>query len=184
MAAKKVEKPSEAQFFETVLRCVADGVFTVDCNWRITSFNKAAERITGVPAEEAVGRRCSEVFHADICESVCAIRQTLETGREVIDQPAKILNQRGRSIPISISTAVLRTEDGDLLGDPGRVEQSPYDEGWILRVRPRDLSHATCHLLPATAGRVWLNAIGEKLNEQLEPVLGKQPYDGIAWNDV
>ena len=54
MAAKKAETPSEAQFFETVLRCVADGVFTVDCNWRITSFNKAAERITGVPAEEAV----------------------------------------------------------------------------------------------------------------------------------
>ena len=116
MAAKKVQTPSEAQFYETVLRCVADGVFTVDCNWRITSFNKAAERITGVPAEQAIGRCCSEVFHADICESVCAIRQTLETGREIIDQPAKILNQRGRSIPISISTAVLRTEDGDLLG--------------------------------------------------------------------
>jgi len=47
---------------------------------------------------------------------VCAIRQTLETGREIIDQPAKILNQRGRSVPISISTAVLRTEDGNLLG--------------------------------------------------------------------
>ena len=34
----------EAQFFETVLRCVADGVFTVDCDWRVTSFTRAAER--------------------------------------------------------------------------------------------------------------------------------------------
>ena len=114
--SKSGEPLNEAQFFQTVLRCVADGVFTVDCNWRITSFNKAAERITGVPAEQAIGRRCSEVFHADICESVCAIRQTLETGREIIDLPARIINQRGRSIPISISTAVLRMEDGALLG--------------------------------------------------------------------
>ncbi len=105
-----------AQFFETVLRCVADGVFTVDCNWRITSFNKAAERITGVPAERAIGKRCSEVFHADLCEQGCPIGQTLDTGDEVIDQPARILNQRGRSVPISVSSAVLRAEDGALLG--------------------------------------------------------------------
>jgi PAS domain S-box-containing protein len=111
-----MEPASEAKFFQTVLRCVADGVFTVDRQWRITSFNNAAERITGVPAERAVGKKCSDVFHADICERGCAIRQTLETGREVIDQPARILNRRGRSIPISISSAVLRAEDGTLLG--------------------------------------------------------------------
>ena len=111
-----MEPASEAKFFQTVLRCVADGVFTVDRQWRITSFNKAAERITGVPAERAIGRKCSEVFHADICEQGCAIRQTLETGRELIDQPARILSRRGRSIPISVSSAVLRAEDGTLLG--------------------------------------------------------------------
>jgi PAS domain S-box-containing protein len=110
-------EPSESsRFFQTVLRCVADGVFTVDRDFRITSFNTAAERITGVPADRAIGKRCSEVFHANICESGCAIARTFETGREVIDQPACILNQRGRSIPISISSAVLRSEDGSLMG--------------------------------------------------------------------
>jgi PAS domain S-box-containing protein len=111
-----MEPGGSSQFFQTVLRCVADGVFTVDRDWHITSFNRAAERITGVPAERAIGKRCSEVFHANICEQGCAIRQTLETGREVIDQPASILNQRGRAVPISISSAVLRAEDGTLLG--------------------------------------------------------------------
>jgi len=111
-----MQASDEAQFFETVLRCVADGVFTVDCDWRITSFNKAAERITGVPAEQAIGKPCSEVFHADLCEQGCPIRQTLDTGSELIDQPARILNQRGRSVPISVSSAVLRAEDGALLG--------------------------------------------------------------------
>jgi len=106
----------EAQFFETVLRCVADGVFTVDRSWRITSFNRAAERITGVSADRAVGKRCSEVFHSDLCERGCPIRETLETEQEVIDRPARILTKRGRSVPISVSSAVLRAEDGTQLG--------------------------------------------------------------------
>jgi len=106
----------EAQFFETVLRCVADGVFTVDKNWRITSFNRAAERITGVPVERAVGKRCSEVFHSDLCEHACPIRETLDSGVEVIDRSARILSPKGRPIPISVSSAILRAQDGTLLG--------------------------------------------------------------------
>ena len=110
------ETVDEAQFFEAVLRCVADGVFTVDCNWRISSFNRAAERITGVPIERAIGRHCSEVLHSNLCEVSCPIRESLETGNEVIDRPARILTQGARSIPISVSSAVLKSEDGTLLG--------------------------------------------------------------------
>ncbi|MEJ2185127.1 MAG: sigma 54-interacting transcriptional regulator [Gemmatimonadota bacterium] len=106
----------EGQFFEAVLRCVADGVFTVDNNWRISSFNRAAERITGVSAERAIGRRCSEILHSDLCERACPIRESLETGNEVIDRSARILTQKARSIPISVSSAVLKAEDGTLLG--------------------------------------------------------------------
>jgi PAS domain S-box-containing protein len=111
-----VKSADAGGFSQAVLRCVADGVFTVDCDWRITSFNRAAERISGVSAERAIGMRCSDVFHADICGRRCAIRRTLETGCEVIDQPARILDRRGHSVPISISTAVLRDPDGALLG--------------------------------------------------------------------
>src|SRR4030043_954578 len=88
------------QFLETIISAYADGVFTVGQEWRITSFNRAAERITGVPASEAIGKRCSEVFHADICERGGALRQTMETGHELIDNPAKILHFSGRSVPL------------------------------------------------------------------------------------
>ncbi len=110
-------KPAyDKQFLETILGSVADGVFTVDQDWRITSFNRAAERITGVSAEAALGRRCSEVFHADICERECALKHTLETGQELIDRRATILNRHGRSTPISLSTALLRDSAGELHG--------------------------------------------------------------------
>ena len=39
-----------------LLDSVPDGVFTVDTEWRITTFNRAAERITGIHREEALGQ--------------------------------------------------------------------------------------------------------------------------------
>jgi PAS domain S-box-containing protein len=106
----------DGKLFEIILNSVADGVFTVDAERCITSFNRSAERITGVPAAKAVGRPCSSVFHADICEHGCALLKTLQTGRECIDVPARILNHRACPVPISVSTAVLRDADGTVLG--------------------------------------------------------------------
>lgn len=111
-----MKSTDESRFHKTILDCVADGVFTVDCEWRITSFNKAAERITGVPADQAIGKRCSDIFHADLCERGCAIRRTLKTGDNLIDVRARILNKHRQALPISISTAVLRAADGTVLG--------------------------------------------------------------------
>ena len=52
--------------FEVILNSIADGVFTIDTNWRIESFNAAAERITGFTAEEAIGKVCREIFRANM----------------------------------------------------------------------------------------------------------------------
>ena len=99
-----------------ILDSLAEGVFTVDSEWRISYFNSAAERITGVPRSDAIGGRCCDVFHASICESVCALRHTLETGEPVINRSGVIIDATGRKIPISISTAVLRDDSGRLVG--------------------------------------------------------------------
>ncbi|MDD5483284.1 MAG: sigma 54-interacting transcriptional regulator [Kiritimatiellae bacterium] len=99
-----------------ILESISDGVFTVDENWRITSFNRAAEEITGISRREAVGRRCAEVLRAGMCESDCALRKTLETGRPIINKPAFIVNIEGRRIPISVSTAILKNKKGQIIG--------------------------------------------------------------------
>ena len=101
---------------EVILDSITDGVFTVDRHWRVTSFNRAAERITGVPREQAIGRRCSDVFRASICESACSLRQTLKTGRPTVNQAVYILRADGQRVPISISTAILHDSEGEVMG--------------------------------------------------------------------
>jgi len=110
------ERTTNESQLSTILESIADGVFTIDQEWRVTSFNRAAERITGLSRAKAIGQKCFDVFHASICQTDCALRRTLETRKEIIDLPVDILNSRGETLPISISTAVLRDRKGRIIG--------------------------------------------------------------------
>lgn len=101
---------------DSILESISDGVFTVDEDWRVTSFNRAAEQITGVSRQEAIGRRCSEVFRASLCESACALRKTLDTGVATVNHTTFIVTREGKRIPISVSTALLRNRNGKVIG--------------------------------------------------------------------
>ncbi len=99
-----------------VLDSVADGVFTVDRNWKITSFNRAAEEITGWPAREALGTSCSEVFQSSICGRECAIAQSLYSGCPACNRSITITNRQGQKIRVSISAAPLVDNRGTIIG--------------------------------------------------------------------
>ena len=101
---------------EIILESISDGVFTVDEFWNITYFNRAAEEITGISRNEALGRRCSDVFRSSICEGSCFLKKTIESGSSVINKPCFIINSKGEKIPVTISTAVLRDEKGKISG--------------------------------------------------------------------
>ncbi|HOC45731.1 MAG TPA: sigma 54-interacting transcriptional regulator, partial [Syntrophorhabdaceae bacterium] len=114
---------------DVILDSINEGVFTIDRDWRITSFNQAAERITGISREDSLGRFCSEVFHANVCENDCALRKTFETGKPVVNATAHIVDNKGLTIPIRISTAILKDKNGDVIGgvetfqDLSQIEQ-------------------------------------------------------------
>ncbi|EKD40355.1 MAG: transcriptional regulator [uncultured bacterium] len=99
-----------------ILDSVADGVFTVDRDWRITSFNLSAELITGWRREAAIGTFCSDVFCSSICGKNCAVAESLYTGQPVTNRSITIKNRNGRNVSISISAAPLVDHDGNVLG--------------------------------------------------------------------
>ncbi|HSR37142.1 MAG TPA: sigma 54-interacting transcriptional regulator, partial [Desulfurivibrionaceae bacterium] len=101
---------------DLVLESIADGVFTVDRNWRITSFNRAAETITGWKREDAIGKSCADVFHSSICGENCAIAQSLYSGKPVANRSIFIRDVAGKEVPISISAAPLLDHEGNVIG--------------------------------------------------------------------
>jgi PAS domain S-box-containing protein len=106
----------QEQTRDVILDSIVEGVFTVDGDWKITSFNRAAEEITGVSSEDAIGQSCCDVFHANICESECALRETLRSGNPVVCKPIYIVTADGRRIPVSISAATLQDQHGNVIG--------------------------------------------------------------------
>jgi len=107
--------PSQ-RFAEEILDSVADGVFTVDLDFHVTSFNRAAEAITGVPRERAIGSPCRDIFRTELCERGCMLRQTLRTGEAVVNQAVHATHADGTKVPMSVSTALLRDEQGSVIG--------------------------------------------------------------------
>lgn len=102
--------------YQIILDSIADGVFTVNLDWEITSFNTAAEVITGIFRQEAMGRPCFEVLRANVCETGCVLRHTMETENPIVNMPVHIIRADKKSIPISVNTTLLKNEAGQIIG--------------------------------------------------------------------
>ena len=110
-------RQSIEKYHNIILDSIEEGVFTVDLDWSITSFNRAAEKITGVLKEEAIGRLCSEVFGTNICNTPdCAIRKALNTDTPIINMPVYILRSDEKRIPISVNATILKDRSDRMIG--------------------------------------------------------------------
>lgn len=99
-----------------ILDSISDGVFTIDYNWKITSFNRAAEEITGICRQDAIGRHCWDVFRSNMCEQGCALKKTMDQGKPFVSSSAYIINNQQKKIPITASTSLLIDKGGEVLG--------------------------------------------------------------------
>ncbi len=116
VAVKKKDKVISKTANEIILESISDGVFTVDHNWRIITFNRAAEEITGTSREEAIGRYCWEIFRSNMCEGDCALKRTMKEGKSFVSSSTYIINNRQKRVPISVSTSLLKDKSGAILG--------------------------------------------------------------------
>lgn len=101
---------------EIILDNITDGVFTIDHEFNIMSFNKAGCQITGFSCDQVVGKKCYDIFRSSICEQGCLLKKAIETGQKFPPAKIYIINKRGQKIPVSISAAVLRDKNGQVLG--------------------------------------------------------------------
>jgi PAS domain S-box-containing protein len=100
----------------TILDNIPSGVYTVDRDMILLSFNRSLERITGYRAEEEIGRRCAEVFRSDFCEAGCPLKRAMRTGETLRGIEINMRAKDGTVIPISSCTAVIKDEAGLPIG--------------------------------------------------------------------
>ncbi len=113
---REIGEPIIPKLYQVILDSIADGVYTVDLDWRVTSFNKAAENITGIRREEAIGQKCFEVLRSNMCESHCLLRMAMEARQPISNRPLYIIRADKKRIPINVTTAILKDTDKQAIG--------------------------------------------------------------------
>ena len=99
-----------------IIESLADGLCTVDENWKITSFNLQAEKITGYKAHEVIGKPHNEVFRSPESHSTEELIERLKNKQTISPMEAYIQNANNQLIPIRMSAAVLKDKKGRITG--------------------------------------------------------------------
>ncbi len=106
----------EKKFNEEILNSLAEGVLTVDKNFKINFFNRAAESITGFNKDEVIGQFCKYVFKCELCQTKCPIGLVLESGNDIYDYNSSIEVKTGTRKPIRLNAAILKNSDSEPVG--------------------------------------------------------------------
>ena len=120
----------EKQKTQSIMDSLADGLFTVDAERRIRSFSVKLEGLTGIAADQAVGRTCMEVLRGTKCESDCPLSWSFEH-EKTIDHCRETLRLEGRALPVSLTTAFLHDQEGRRVGLTAAV----HDRSEVERLR-------------------------------------------------
>jgi PAS domain S-box-containing protein len=93
-----------------------DGVVVTDAEGRVLLWNRAAERLMGWNAAEAVGRTSCELLESRTdprpCGEACPIRMAARKSEAVESFDVRARTKLGRDIRINISTLTLPAEPG------------------------------------------------------------------------
>ncbi len=89
---------------------------TVDKDFRIRFFNRAAEKITGQDRQAVIGKFCKHIFRSESCMIECPIARVLTSGKAIFDFQTSICKAAGDKINIKINSAVLYNNEQDPIG--------------------------------------------------------------------
>ncbi len=106
----------EEQKTDTILNSLAEGVITVDKEFKITFINEAASLMTGFQKDEVIGKICKNVFKSEYCSENCPIARILKFGKSIFDYDSQIECKNSTPIPIRLNAALLKDEKDNPAG--------------------------------------------------------------------
>ncbi|HEY3666864.1 MAG TPA: PAS domain S-box protein, partial [Polyangiaceae bacterium] len=93
-----------------------DAIVSRRLDGAITSWNAAAERLFGYPAEETIGRQISLIVPGDRCEEEREMLARVAAGERVEHCETMRLRKDGVTVPVSISLAPVLSASGKVVG--------------------------------------------------------------------
>ncbi len=111
----------QREWFHVTLRSIGDGVIATDNESRVTFLNEVAEKLTGWPSNEAIGKPLVEIF-AIVNEQTRLpvddlVKKVLREGKVVgMANHTLLIGREGSEHPIDDSAAPILNDDGTIGG--------------------------------------------------------------------
>lgn len=99
---------------EAIIRTMPSGLFTVNKERRILTWNKTAEAITGYTAEETLGQPCS-ICLMKPCDRMCGLLRA-DIPKPIIGAECALTRKDGTEIVIQKNVDYLRDASGEITG--------------------------------------------------------------------
>ncbi|MGB2727197.1 MAG: response regulator [Halobacteriota archaeon] len=114
-ALKELEL-QQLKILNMILELAADGIMVIDMDFNIIQVNETFAKMTGVSKEDAVGKKCYEVFSMEFCHTErCSLTQLLK-GRTYIEDECEMERAEGSKIPCLVVAKPYKSLDGELIG--------------------------------------------------------------------
>jgi diguanylate cyclase (GGDEF)-like protein/PAS domain S-box-containing protein len=137
--------PDDKDFYKDLIDNMYDGIYFVDRDRVITYWNKGAERITGYPSGQVIGRSCRDnlLNHVtaagdQLCGEHCPLADCMADG-QVREADVFLHHAEGYRLPVLVRASPLRDGAGNIIG---AVETFSSDQGLVgVRQQLRELRH-------------------------------------------
>ena len=100
---------------ETIIQSMADGLVAVDADRRVLAFNREAEELTGVRSAAAVGQNVEDILDARNAQGEEISLPIFDLAEGSVAN-IFLMDSEGGSVPITVVSAVLRNEEGEIAG--------------------------------------------------------------------
>jgi PAS domain S-box-containing protein len=125
-------------FYEQLWRILGDlhiGVFTVNSKRKITSFNRAAEVLTGYKESEVIGKYCHQVFRNDLCQGECKFHEAVEAEQASLSFDVEFTDRQMEKRTITKIVTPLYNSQRQLIGCMEIFQDRSAFEDLINRIR-------------------------------------------------
>ncbi len=110
------ELAQQRRYLREVLDLAPYGIFTVDRNMVIQTFNKAAETLTGFAASFAVGKHYNKIIKIDPDSGLDPLSASITTSGQSATVRLRLLDATGKKLPVRYSASPLTDADENLVG--------------------------------------------------------------------
>jgi len=113
--AEKAVKRAYAEL-DQIFQTAADGMRVVDKEFNVRRVNETFVKLSGVKADEAIGKKCHEIFLGSKCHTPECPLTRIIAGESRVTYDAEKQRSDGSVIPCIVTATPFRGPDGELYG--------------------------------------------------------------------